>query len=96
MAGLVAVKGVLYGTTSGGDGTYNGCHFGCGTAFAITTTGSERTLHVFSGSPNDGARPRSDLVSLGRNLYRTTYNGGLSTCSETDNFGCGTVFRITP
>ncbi len=43
-AGLINVKGTLYGTTEGG-GTpicYSGSNPGCGTVFSITTAGTER------------------------------------------------------
>jgi uncharacterized repeat protein (TIGR03803 family) len=54
-AGLIKLNGVLYGTTiNGGSGCYSSG--GCGTVFAITTSGTETVLHSFSGGA-DGALP---------------------------------------
>src|SRR5579863_7800622 len=49
-AGLVAVKGSLYGTTGTGG---SGCSGGCGTVFKTTTEGSEQVLYSFHGG-SDG------------------------------------------
>ena len=84
-AGLVNVKGTLYGTTLYG-GTKNG-----GTVFAITTSGKEKVLYSFPGGP-DGARPTSDLINLNGTLYGTTQLGGTNGCGGS---GCGVVFSIT-
>jgi uncharacterized repeat protein (TIGR03803 family) len=78
-AGLTDVKGTLYGTTSSGGPN------ALGTVFKVTTAGSEKVLHVFSGS--DGATPISSLTNLGGTLFGTTSNGGSK--------GFGTVFKIT-
>jgi uncharacterized repeat protein (TIGR03803 family) len=90
-AGLLNVKGTLYGTTTSGGGT--GCGGdGCGTVFAITTSGSETVLHSFSGSA-DGVHPYAGLIDVNGTLYGTTYQGGgNNNCAR----GCGTVFSITP
>ncbi|MBV8067195.1 MAG: hypothetical protein JO113_04395 [Candidatus Eremiobacteraeota bacterium] len=86
-AGLVAVNGTVYGTTVYGGST--GCLIrGCGTIFAITTSGKERILHRFAKTSDDGAYPTAGLITTGGTLYGTTENGGTS--------GAGTVFRISP
>jgi uncharacterized repeat protein (TIGR03803 family) len=85
---LTNVKGTLYGVTSFGGTTICQNHGpGCGTVFSITTSGSEKVLHVFQGGPADGATPYAGLINLGGTLYGTTYEGGSS--------GAGTVFKIS-
>lgn len=80
-AGLTAVRGTLYGVTTGGCGSNdNGC------IFSITPSGSEAVLHAFKGSP-DGAAPYAGLNFFNGVLYGTTTAGG------TD--GDGTVFSLT-
>ena len=83
--------GNLYGTTFGGGG------YGDGTVFKLTRSGgswTESVLHSFYGG-TDGATPESGLVfDKAGNLYGTTYAGGYSGCSS--NYGCGTVFQLTP
>jgi uncharacterized repeat protein (TIGR03803 family) len=79
-AGLVNVKGTLYGTTSAG-GTHN-----AGTVFSITTDGTEKVLYNFTGGA-DGDIPQAGLVEARGKLYGTTFIGGAN--------GHGTVFSIT-
>jgi len=87
-AGLVIDgNGNLYGNTYGG-----GTH-GDGTAFELTSNGSggwtERVLHNFGISSNDGKNPSADLIfDASGNLYGTTVGGG--------NVGSGTVFELIP
>jgi uncharacterized repeat protein (TIGR03803 family) len=81
---LIDVGGKLYGTTRGGGA--DKVRSGKGTVFTITTGGTEKVLHRFSGTP-DGERPYADLVSVGGRLYGTTAFGGA--------YGDGTVFTIT-
>ena len=89
-AGLIDVNGTLYGTTSnGGSGS---CSFGCGTVFAITTSGEETVLHSFTGKP-DGADPEAGLLNVNGTLYGTTSEGGAH-CGAFS--GCGTVFSLSP
>src|SRR5579871_4674408 len=51
LAGLLNVKGTLYGTTNGGGG------IGYGTVFSITTSGKESMLYSFGGGSSDGQFP---------------------------------------
>lgn len=92
-ARLIAVNGTLYGTTSAGG---IGCELtGCGTVFAISTSGSEKVLHRFRGLP-DGAKPLAELTVGKSLLFGTTYSGG-TVCHRPSAFrGCGTVFSIAP
>jgi uncharacterized repeat protein (TIGR03803 family) len=51
-------------------------------------------LHVFTGSPNDGAEPVAGLIEDAEgNLYGTTTAGGTECVSDG---GCGTVFKLAP
>lgn len=86
-AGLIAVNGTLYGTTSQG-GTQD-----FGTVFSLTPSGAETVLYSFSGG-FDGGIPVAGLVDVKGNFYGTTSAGGMGSCT---NFpGCGTVFSLTP
>ena len=92
--GLVLYKGDFYGTTSAGGS--NGCYssYGCGTVFKMTPSGSETTIHKFTGYPNDGALPNG-LAIIGGVLYGTTEDGGKNNCGLTYYLHCGTVFELT-
>ena len=80
MASLINVKGTLYGTTvSGGE-------YGSGTAFSISTTGTEQVLHNF-GSGFDGRGPYGSLIDVNGTLYGTTRNGG--------TYDLGTVYSVS-
>jgi uncharacterized repeat protein (TIGR03803 family) len=79
-AGLINVKGTLYGTTEEG-----GTH-GLGTVFSITPDGTEKVLYSFSYG-SDGRSPQAPLTELNGTLYGTTPSGG--------NLNGGTVFSIT-
>ena len=85
-AGLIDVKGTLYGTTDQGGGAplY-------GVVYSVSTAGVETVLHRF-GNASDGAHPWAGLVNVKGTLYGTTLEGG-SGCS---GGGCGTVFALTP
>jgi uncharacterized repeat protein (TIGR03803 family) len=91
-AGLIDVKGTLFGTTTSG-GAYRTSYCGCGTVFTITPSGKEKVLHSF-GNGKDGTDPEAALVEVKGTLYGTTSTGGSATCSS--RYGCGTVFSITP
>ena len=84
--GLINVNGTLYSTT------YYGGANGDGTVFAITTSGKERVLYSFKGSPDDGRYPLAGLIQVKGTLYGTTESGG-TYCSS--SYNCGTVFAIT-
>ena len=79
-ASLIDVKGVLYGTTSGG-GKFNKAG---GTVFSVSTTGTEHVLHSFPQSQHERV---ASLIDKGGTLYGTTKYGG--------PHGGGTIFSIT-
>jgi uncharacterized repeat protein (TIGR03803 family) len=87
-AGLIAVNGALYGTTSSG-GKFND-----GTIFSMSTSGKENVLHSF-GKRFDGVGGPSSLIDLNGTLYRVTELGGAFTCNESHTVGCGTIFSVT-
>lgn len=83
-----ATDGNYYGTASFGGA------FGAGTVFKITGSGSLTTLHSFNNT--DGRQPNSRLFQASDgSFYGTTAFGG-NTSECVGNFGCGTVFKITP
>ncbi|HEX3370254.1 MAG TPA: choice-of-anchor tandem repeat GloVer-containing protein, partial [Candidatus Cybelea sp.] len=84
-ADLIDVKGTLIGTTD------QGSVHEYGTVYQVSTSGSERLLHRFSGG-SEGSHPWAGLVNVKGTLYGTTYVGG-SGCS---GGGCGTVFAVKP
>lgn len=93
------VDGNLYGTTQGYVETgFGGCGSAppappCGTVYKITAKGVT-TLHTFDYG-TDGAIVQPLVQGTDGYFYGTTQNGGTgSGC--TLNFGCGTVFQITP
>jgi uncharacterized repeat protein (TIGR03803 family) len=96
LASLIDVDGTLYGTAQVG-GAFNGrdCNPspGCGTVFSITPSGNEKVLHSF-GNGTDGANPGASLIDVKGTLYGTTWGGGAA--HKKCEFGCGTVFSITP
>jgi uncharacterized repeat protein (TIGR03803 family) len=85
-AGLVAVNGTLYGTTSAGGAGTCASQQGCGTVFKITTSGKETILHSFK-SIATGSVPEGGLAYVGGALYGTAEQGGTG--------GYGVVFRIS-
>jgi uncharacterized repeat protein (TIGR03803 family) len=88
---LVAVNGVLYGTTYNGGSHSQSCgEAGCGTVFRVTPSGKERVLHDFQWSA-DGSEPAAGLISVNGALYGTTEAGGVYNA-----FGFGTVFKVSP
>jgi uncharacterized repeat protein (TIGR03803 family) len=86
-AGLINVKGTLYGTTLGGGAN------GFGTIFRATTTGDENALYSFGGG-SDGAYPYAGLMNVNGTLYGMSLHGGGRECL--DHSGCGTSFAFTP
>jgi uncharacterized repeat protein (TIGR03803 family) len=94
-AGLIqASNGNFYGTTEYGGST------GGGTVFKITPSGTVTTLYGFCAEYlcADGSRPLAGLVQASDgNLYGTTiYGGGNDGFGYCFDYGCGTVFKITP
>jgi uncharacterized repeat protein (TIGR03803 family) len=87
-AGLINVKGVLYGTTAGGGS--GSLH--AGTIYSISTTGDEKVLYSFANT-STGVGPLAGLIDVNGTLYGTTEAGGGSGCGGD---GCGTVFAFTP
>jgi uncharacterized repeat protein (TIGR03803 family) len=93
LAGLILdAKGNLYGTASGGSPV------GDGTVFRLRPVGDQSwecaTLYDFKGTP-DGSWPASSLIfDAAGNLYGTTKESG--TGQECGNYGCGTVFEVSP
>lgn len=79
-ADLINVNGTLYGTT------INGGSHDDGTVFSVTTSGSEKVLHSFSGT--DGDAPFQGLTNVNGRLFGTTAYGGQNACN------CGTVFAM--
>ena len=91
MAGLVKLKGKLYGTTANG-GAYHG-----GTVFSIAlASGKEKVVYAFCALQrcDDGAAPSAGLIAVNGTLYGTTEAGG--TGDPNYAIGGGTVFAITP
>ncbi len=81
-------SGALYGTT-------NGCCSGDGSAFKLTPsqTGYTEDL-LWQPGTGDGIFPDAGLIADANGvLYGTTTAGGTGSCG---NFGCGTVFKLTP
>jgi uncharacterized repeat protein (TIGR03803 family) len=64
MADLIAVKGVLYGTT-------------LAAVFKVNTSGEEHVLYRFKGG-KDGALAMAPLIAVGDKFYSTTYQGGMN------------------
>lgn len=88
-ASLIAVDGLLYGTTQAGG--HLGCGGGgCGTVFSVDpNTGAEKVVYSFCGEQNctDGASAGASLIDVNGVLYGTTYAGGA--------YGYGTVFALS-
>ncbi len=93
-AGLVAFKGMLYGTASSGGGytrqtpvTASG---GRGTVFAVNpSSGAETTLHDFDGMAGGnffGERNNPALTGVGAALFGVSVQGGAD--------GDGSLFRV--
>jgi uncharacterized repeat protein (TIGR03803 family) len=82
-AGLIDVKGTLYGTTREG-----GTNSSQGTVFSISTSGVEHVLYSFGNT--DGAYPAASLIDVKGTLYGTTTSGGAYSVG-----GGGTVFSIS-
>ena len=84
-AGLIAIKGTLYGTTGSG-GAYDR-----GTVFALDrASGMETVVYSFCAQQNcaDGQRPLAPPIMFRGLLYGTTELGGA--------YGFGSVFSVDP
>ena len=99
VAGLLNIRGTMYGTTARG-GSGKGCPYqsGCGTVFSVDGSGAESILYSFSmgKSAKDGAYPGADLISVDSLLYGVTSKGGTGDCEFGLVPGCGTVFAVSP
>jgi uncharacterized repeat protein (TIGR03803 family) len=85
-AGLINVKGDLYGTTS-----YGGDSKNRGTVFKVSASGVESILYRFSG-PRDGMNPYSGLTYVKGLLYGATgFGGAMGDCFK----GCGTIYSVS-
>ena len=58
IGGLLAVKGVLYGTADAGGSCFSSAG-GCGTVFSITPRGVEKVLYKFNAYRTDMVRSRA-------------------------------------
>ena len=101
--------GALYGTTSYGGGS-DRCGEGCGTVYSLrpapTTCATtacpwlETVLHAFhlDLGGDDGITPGGGNVVFDSqgNLYGTTYEGGGYIVGACDEYGCGTVYELSP
>jgi uncharacterized repeat protein (TIGR03803 family) len=78
---VLGSDGNFYGTTEGGGNTSGSCgSYGCGVVYKITTGGTVRVLHTFSGG-SDGGYPDWLIEASDGNFYGTTIS---------------TIFKITP
>lgn len=80
---VAAVGGTLFGVTESG-----GRSLQFGVLYKIATTGVEKVVHAFGGTPADGAYPAASLLNVGGTIYGTTDSGGKS--------GMGSVFTRAP
>jgi len=95
-SGLIDVGGTFYGTTvKGGAYSNSYCAYHCGTVFSITPSGTEKVLYSF-GRKGDGAHPFASLINVKGTLYGTTHDGGTFNSNCPYDYGCGTVFSLTP
>jgi uncharacterized repeat protein (TIGR03803 family) len=101
LAGLVQGRdGNYYGITANGGTNRSVCVNDCGTVFKITPAGTLTTLYSFcaqTGCP-DGSLPYAGLVQgTDGSFYGTTaYGGNGGNSKSCGDYGCGTIFRITP
>jgi uncharacterized repeat protein (TIGR03803 family) len=98
-------SGNLYGTTQyGGTGLctdYSGDEvLGCGIIFELSTARgggwTEKVVYSFQFNGTDGWFPTTSLIFDNGSLYGTTQFGGAGICAyEGNDFGCGTVFKVS-
>lgn len=95
---ILSVGQTFYGATEVG-GAHRGflCEgYGCGAVYELTSSGKEKVLYSFTGG-SDGFLPMSGVVQDSQgNLYGTTLYGGNGTGCTGNDWGCGTVYKVTP
>ncbi|MGO8797083.1 MAG: choice-of-anchor tandem repeat GloVer-containing protein [Candidatus Sulfotelmatobacter sp.] len=93
---LLQSNGYFYGVTQ----PYSTGTDQQGTVYKISASGTVTTLYYFCSQINcaDGTYPVGGLIQASDgNLYGETNEGGNnSTCLQTQSYGCGTIYRITP
>ncbi|HEX3664002.1 MAG TPA: choice-of-anchor tandem repeat GloVer-containing protein [Rhizomicrobium sp.] len=98
LAGLIDVRGKLYGTTDGGGAHCQGGKPCGGTVFSVSPgTGKEKVLFSFcyeNGSCTKGFLPLASVVDVKGVLYGTTDEGGGANYTECGFTGCGTAFSL--
>ena len=85
--------GNIYGTTQYGGANDNGV------VYELTPSGgswTESVLYSFRGGSDGGVPYAGVIFDQAGNLYGTTRAGGDLGCSFIGNYGCGTVFQLTP
>jgi len=99
-AGVIDVKGMLYGTTANGGANCGSS--GCGTVFSLDPkTDAEKVLYSFCSQQDcaDGWEPEAGLVDANNALYGMAYSGGADkdkACVFAGSDACGVVFSIDP
>jgi uncharacterized repeat protein (TIGR03803 family) len=79
-----------------GTGNEGGAHNG-GVVFKLDSLGQESVLYSFTGGTDGGGQVYTSLIRDERgNLYGTTYGGGDLNTDICGDYGCGTVFKVTP
>ena len=90
--------GNFYGTTICGGTNPSECGgVNVGTVYKISPSGTLTTLHNFDGTDGNGPYGGALIQATDGNFYGVTEAGGANSCiiSGTD-YGCGTIFKITP
>jgi uncharacterized protein YceK len=97
-------KDALYGVTGFGGIDTSACQKvtggtnGCGAIYKLVKSSGDwawnGTVYKFAGGTR-GAQPNGQLVLFKGKIYGTTANGG-EIGGPCGNFGCGTVFSLTP
>ncbi|MGB8964981.1 MAG: choice-of-anchor tandem repeat GloVer-containing protein [Candidatus Cybelea sp.] len=90
--GLTEFHGSFYGVTYVGGGTSCRGGNGCGTVYAIDSSGKERVVYRFKPNKIDGWFPDSSLVLINGVLYGATSFGYETRCGS--YYGCGRIFSI--
>jgi len=88
---VVGTNGNLYGTTLFGGA------FDHGTVYTISSAGTFTLLYSFTDG-DDGAHPKAQLTQgPDGDFYGTTLDGGgQAGAKQCSQYGCGTVFKISP